>query len=110
MKNYLRKQDKLADAPGMTYKGEETYGTSIGGCCSLFASIFVAIYFIVILTNFFITPNFNSEIETLYHMPTFSEGYVMTPLDLIPAVQVFDINDPNNIKINDVNGTVTWKY
>ena len=69
MKNYLRKQDKLADAPGMSYKGEETYGTSIGGCCSLFATTFVAVYFISILTNFFITPNFNSEVETLYHLP-----------------------------------------
>ena len=25
MKNYLRKKDKLADAPGMSYKGEESY-------------------------------------------------------------------------------------
>ena len=59
MKNYLRKQDKLADAPGMSFKGEETYGTSIGGCCSLFGTILVVIYFVTILTNFFITPNFN---------------------------------------------------
>ena len=69
----------------MSYKGEETYGTSIGGCCSFIASIFVSMYFIVILTNFFITPNFNSEVETLYQTPGDSEEYNMTPLDLIPA-------------------------
>ena len=52
MKNYLRKKDKLADTPGMSYKGEESYGTSIGGCCSCFASIFVLIYFNIIIIDF----------------------------------------------------------
>ena len=59
MKNFLRKRDKLADAPGMSYKGEETYGTSIGGCCSLLATILVTIYFVIILTNFFVNNNYN---------------------------------------------------
>ena len=67
MKNYLRKQDKLADTPGMTYKGEETYGTTIGGCCSSCASIFITCYIFIIMTNFSITNNYNSDVQTLYH-------------------------------------------
>ena len=69
MKNYFRKQDKLADTPNMSYKGEETYGTSLGGCCSFFATIFTSIYFIVIIASFFATKDFNANVETKYHGP-----------------------------------------
>ena len=44
MRNYLREQDSLGAVPQMSYKGNETYGTSIGGCCSCFCSIFILIY------------------------------------------------------------------
>ena len=85
MKNYLRKKDKLADAPGMSYKGEETYGTSIGGCCSLFATIFVSIYFTVIIFDFSMKQSFNSDVETLYHSANDTDKYELKPNDLIPA-------------------------
>ena len=61
MKNYLRKRDQLADAPGLTYKGEETYGTTLGGFCSLCASVFVFFYLFIVLMNFFMSPNYESD-------------------------------------------------
>ena len=84
----------MADTPGMSYKGEETYGTSLGGCCSFFATIFVSIYFFVIIASFYSTKNFNEDKETLYNRPINSPEYDMKPNDLIPTFIVYDSNNP----------------
>ena len=110
MKNYLRKQDKLADTPGMSYKGEETYGTSLGGCCSFSATIFTSLYFLVIMAGFYSTLDFNADVETLYHMPHNAPKYDLNPNDLIPSFLVYDYNDPKNITYSDENGLVTWYF
>ena len=110
MKNYFRKQDKLADTPSMSYKGEETYGTSLGGCCSFFATIFVSIYFFVIIASFFSVKNFNSDVETLYFRPINSPSFDMKPNNLIPTFIVYNTNNLGNITYNDEDGLVTWYY
>ena len=94
----------------MTYKGEETYGTSIGGCCSSVASIFIGIYIMVIMTDYNLTNNYNSDVETLYNKALRPPTYDLKPTDVIPSFQVFDSNDPDNITCNNPDGMVTWHY
>ena len=53
MRNYLRGKDALGATPNMTYKSEESFGTSLGGCCSCFVTIFVAFYVLLSFWSFF---------------------------------------------------------
>ena len=49
---YLREHDELGNAPQLTYKKQDAFGTALGGCCSIFANISLAIYVIVIVLGF----------------------------------------------------------
>ena len=93
----------------MSYKGEERYGTSIGGCCSSCASIFIAIYMFVIMMDYNLTNNYNADVEILYNRAINPPTYDLTPNDFIPAFQVFDYNG-KNYTVNNPDGIVTWYY
>ena len=112
MKNYFRRRDQLADAPGMTYKGEETYGTTIGGCCSLCASIFIFFYVSLILINFYAKSDYQSWTQVLIHEPNDPPTFDMSAQDLLPIYQVYEINGISDVKINDEieSSLVTWSY
>ena len=94
----------------MTYKGEESYGTSIGGCCSSCASIFIFLYISIIMTDYNLTNNYNSDVETLYNKALSPPTYDLTPDDVIPSFQVFDSNNKKNITCNDPYGLVDWYF
>ena len=49
---YLREHDELGSAPQLTYKTQDAFGTALGGCCSIFANIFLTTYMIVIAFGF----------------------------------------------------------
>ena len=53
MKRFLRNRDALGAAPQMNYRGEETYGTLLGGTCTLCANLVVLSYLFLILSGFF---------------------------------------------------------
>ena len=70
MKSLIRKRDReheevvenrdgLGQTPQMTYKKEETYGTTLGGCVSCCASILIFGYVLTILGAYtFMEPNY----------------------------------------------------
>ena len=66
MKQYLRDKDGLGSSPHMTYKKNATFGTSVGGCCTLCANLFIICYLVIVLFGFCTTRNYNTQQNTSY--------------------------------------------
>ena len=73
----------------MTYKKATVFGTSIGGCCSTIARVFIFAYVALTFIAFFTQPNYNVEREEKYQSIANPQVYVMEPSDLIPAVALW---------------------
>ena len=99
MKKFLRDQDVLGATPMMTYKKNVMFGTSIGGCCSLLANLFIGLYVLVQLVGFFVSPNYNLATKERYQSTQHPENYRVTAQEVIPAFIVwnYDGDDPMDI-------------
>ena len=53
MLKYLRERDELGHTPQMTYKGNESYGTALGGLCSFTARLLTSVFVFVTIFAFF---------------------------------------------------------
>ena len=90
----------------MNYKGQERYGTTLGGCISCFVFYFLIAYVILVGAGIVIGGrNLDSTVLTGYNGAV--EGHVyeydLTPYDLIPVTSIrsgsiqtgFTFNDPS---------------
>ena len=67
MKKYLRRNDRLGYRPQMTYKKEDQYGTSIGGCMTCCASMCILAYVtLILLASFILGRDYRSETQDMY--------------------------------------------
>ena len=67
MKKYLRRNDALGYRPQMTYKKDDQYGTSIGGCMTFCATLCILVYVtMILLASFILGKDYRSESQTLY--------------------------------------------
>ncbi len=65
MKQFFRERDGLGYKPQMTYKRKEKFGTTIGGCFSCCAQLFVLTYVGTIIAAFIIGGrNFTPLVQT----------------------------------------------
>ncbi len=89
----------------MTYKQSATFGTAIGGCCSLFANLFIAAYLVVVFFGFFSTRDYSSTSMKNYQSLTDPETYDLGHDDLIVAVRLLDLatGSDNNLDFWDVS-------
>ena len=86
----MRRLDNLGKSPQMTYKKQLEFGTSIGGCCSTLARIFISTYVVCMLIAFFTRPNYDAEREEKYQSISDPQVYVMESIDLIPAIALWE--------------------
>ena len=78
MKKYLRKNDRLGFRPQMTYKKDDQYGTSIGGCMTCCATLCILAYItMILLASFILGKDYRSESQTLYQPVLNPEVYEM---------------------------------
>ena len=78
MKNYFRRKDAMGFTPQMSYRGEDSYGTTIGGCCSCCARLFILVYVSVILIGFCFGRQYDALIQTHYLPLDDPEPYELT--------------------------------
>ena len=90
MQSFMRRQDNLGKSPQMTYKKNLEFGTSIGGCCSTLARLFICTYVVCTLIAFFSRPNYDPEREEKYQSISDPQVYIMEPTDLIPAIALWE--------------------
>ena len=80
----------------MTYKQSETYGTTLGGCLSCTASIFILFYVSLNLWQFlFQGRNYNVSSQTLVFSTTNPYTFELSPTDVIPVVQIMTVELPS---------------
>ena len=71
----------------MTYKKDDQYGTSIGGCMTCCANLCIFAYVIlIIIGSFVLDRNYGSESQTLYQPRKNAEIYNLDAHQFIPAV------------------------
>ena len=69
----------------MTYKGNDSYGTTLGGVCSIIASVIVFLYMLITFISFFGGRHY-SQWPTSGYQPIFDpETYTLESKDLIAA-------------------------
>ena len=102
MKQYFRDRDGLGATPQMTYKKNETYGTTLGGCCSVCCRFFILFYVSLVIVGFFMTSNYEETTQTLYQSLQDPETYSVSSSDIIPTYQIV-YNNGTEIVINDRN-------
>ena len=89
MKKYLRRNDRLGYRPQMTYKKDDQYGTSIGGCMTYWATFCILAYItMILLASFILGKDYRSESYTLYQPLNNPEIYELHVEQFIPAVQI----------------------
>ena len=112
MQKWLRARDGLGATPQMTYKSNETYGTSLGGLFSCTCRYFIGFYVSLVFFGFFFSSNF-SESRTSGYSP--NEGGPVNNVsayDMIPAFQVMTLDsdqtptDINNSTLFEIELTV----
>ena len=71
----------------MSYKGKESYGTTLGGCFSLCATIFVFVYVILVFSAFLIGGRDYDESTLLQYQPAVNADiYKLSSYDMIPVI------------------------
>ena len=86
MRKFLREVDQLGHSPQMTFKKNSTFGTSIGGCCSLSAKCLTWSYTIIMLVGFFAERDYDLNFQVLYLDRKDPDEYALSAVDFIPTV------------------------
>ena len=110
MKKFLRNQDVLGATPMMTYKKNVMFGTSIGGCCSLLANLFIGLYVLVQLVGFFVSPNYNLATKETYQPTSDPENYRVRATQVIPAFIIWNYDGEDPMEIFDVKWTRNGEF
>ena len=85
----------------MTYKGNETFGTAMGGCCTCTARWAIITYWFIVLFGFFTEVEFQTNTETRYLPLNDPKSYEIDASEFIPAFQsVYDWTSRNNRVVN----------
>ena len=103
MKKYLRRNDRLGYRPQMTYKKDDQYGTSIGGCMTCCATLCILTYVaLIFLASFILGRDYKSESQTLYQSLNHPSVYQMNAHQFIPAVQILRLSKKSPfIRLNE---------
>ena len=88
MKKFLRAQDNLGASPQMSYKKSSTFGTSLGGCCSIIFNIIFGLYISSMLFGFFAHKEYDQQSRELYLSPMDNVTYILTSNEFIPVVKI----------------------
>ena len=108
MRNFLREQDGLGAVPQMSYKGNEMYGTSLGGCFSCCCTYFIMIYIVLSFYAFlFAGRDFDSMILTKILGSENQQVYELSATDIIPAFQILQISSEEPYV--EVNNMANWR-
>ena len=86
----------------MTYKGNETFGTSLGGFCSCCAFILISIYMTINFWAFFFeSREYNAQSKTKIFGYGSDKAYTLTPMDMIPVVVITEYDNYETVSVND---------
>ena len=92
----------------MTYKQNETYGTTIGGCFSSCATVLILGYVSIIMgAFFFMEPNFGQTTNELLLPLSDPPVYTVAPQNVIPAFAALYTNEDGTQTPNDPD---MWKF
>lgn len=92
--NKVRKADIFAVPVRLTYKGEKSFNTIVGGCCSILLILGLLAYTIPTLHNLITNPVLSGNSSMIYFSLTESkEKYTLETNKTTLAVQLLHVND-----------------
>ena len=92
MQRFLRDYDALGTSPKMNYKKSETFGTTLGGCCSVCANAGIAFYVVIALFAFITKPDYQFQSVQEFNSLKDAQEYALKPIDFLPAIYI-EAND-----------------
>ena len=101
---FFKNQDRLGSAVNLNYRGTPKYGTILGGCLSLSASIFLATFVIFTVFDWAYNPNYTLQLSAGYLADIPSKKYP-------PEYEIKTSNFLPTFAIESSSADLlTWKY
>ena len=105
---FFKRQDQLGSQVTLHYKENQGYGTVLGGCCSLFVSIWVICFIAVQFWAFFFRSTFTQTVSEDYLKRGDEEVYNVPLIDFMPAFVI--VGQYEGETTNDYNNADYWTY
>ena len=87
--NFLKGQDGLGSGVALNYRGSAQFGTMLGGCVSLFASMFFGVFVIVQLFTWIFDPNYDQQVALSY-LGGGADAYDIPTSTFLPTFSICD--------------------